>query len=77
MAVPSVTGKRPRPTRITYRAAVAKVIRLIKLREGLGHTAFADRIGCSDDTIANAENEATSLDPVLLLNIEQIGRAHV
>lgn len=70
MTEPNVFGKRGRPTRNAYRAAVAKVVRDVKSREGLGNVELADRIGCSDDTIANAEGEKHNFDPVLLLNLE-------
>jgi hypothetical protein len=70
MSEPNVFGNRPRPTQKAYRAAVAQVIRCQKLLQGLTNVDFADRIGCSDETVSNAENERTDLSPVLLLNIE-------
>lgn len=70
MTIPNVSGKRPRPTQKAYRSAVATVIRCLKLQHRLTNVDFGDRIGCSDETISNAENERTDLSPVLLLNIE-------
>lgn len=70
MSEPNVFGNRPRPTQRAYRQAVAKVIRCLKLRHGLTNVDLADRIGCSDETVSNAENERTDLSPVILLNIE-------
>lgn len=70
MSAPNVFGKRPRPTQKSYRYAVAQTIRRLKAKHGLTNVDFGDRIGCSDETIANAENERTDLSPVLLLNIE-------
>jgi DNA-binding XRE family transcriptional regulator len=58
-----------RPTRGSYRAAVAQIIRDVKSQHKLSNVALADVVGVHEDTIENAENEAGNLDPVTLLNI--------
>lgn len=54
-----------------YRDAVEEIIRQIRRASGLSDSALADHIGCSASTIRNARNGQTSLDPALLLRIEQ------
>lgn len=54
-----------------YRQAVEEIIRQIRRASGLSDSALADRIGCSASTVRNARNGQTSLDPALLLRIEQ------
>lgn len=54
-----------------YRQAVEEIIRQIRRASGLSDSALADRIGCSASTMRNARNGQTSLDPALLLRIEQ------
>jgi transcriptional regulator with XRE-family HTH domain len=54
-----------------YRDAVEEIIRQIRRASGLSDSALADRIGCSASTVRNARNAQTSLDPALLLRIEQ------
>lgn len=58
-----------RPTRRAYRAAVADIVRTVKASERLTNEGLADRIGCHEDTVKNAENEVGSLDPVTLFGI--------
>lgn len=58
-----------RPTRRSYRAAVAEVIRNVKSRHRLSNEALGDVIGCHEDTVGNAENESGDLNPVTLLNL--------
>lgn len=57
------------PRQKTFRAAVAKIIRDVKAREGLSNVEFAEAIGCCADTIGNAENENNDLSGVTLLRI--------
>jgi len=64
--------RRTRSDRITrqqYRAAIADVIREVKATHKLTNEALGDTVGCHEDTIKNAENEAGNLDAVTLLNI--------
>lgn len=58
-----------RPTQKLYRAAIADCIRHIKARHKLNNTALAEIIGCSAETIGNAENEHNDLSAVIFLNI--------
>lgn len=60
------------PRKMSYRAAVAKVIRDLKAKEGLSNVKLADTLDCSDETISNAENEATDLNAVTLLRIAYV-----
>lgn len=53
-----------RPREKDYRACVAKIIRELKARHGLTNTELAEEIGCCKETIENAENEHSSLNPV-------------
>lgn len=61
---------RSRPTQKTYRERVAKIIRRLKADNDLSNRDLADRIGCSDETISNAENERGDMKALLLLAIE-------
>lgn len=54
-----------------YRDAVEEIIRQIRRASGLSDSALAARIGCSASTVRNARTSQTSLDPALLLRIEQ------
>ena len=54
-----------------YRAAVARIVAAIRGREGLSDRQLAQRLDCSAGTIRNARMEATSLDPAILIRIEQ------
>lgn len=54
-----------------YREAVEEILRQIRRASGLSDARLADRIGCSASTIRNARSGQTSLDPALLLRIEQ------
>ena len=60
-----------RPNSGSYRAAVAQVIRDVKARHKLSNERLAEIIGCSEQTIANAETDRAenNLNPVTLLNI--------
>ena len=60
-----------RPTSGSYRAAIAQVIRDVKARHKLSNERLAEIIGCSEQTIANAETDRAenNLNPVTLLNI--------
>lgn len=62
----SLFGK---PSRRSYRAAIKEIILDIKARKSLSDLELADLLGCSKDTIENAQDEACSLDVVTLLNI--------
>ena len=57
------------PRKMSYRAAVAQIIRDLKAKHRLSNVKLADKLDCSDETIGNAENEHTSLDAVTLLRI--------
>lgn len=52
-----------------YRAAVAQTIREIKAERNLTNESIAEDLGCSEGTVANAENENGNLDPVTMLNL--------
>lgn len=67
---PSVLSLRARPTQKSYRSAVADIIRKLKAEHRLSNTDLADRIGCSHQTIANAESEDTDIKAVTLLAME-------
>lgn len=60
-----------RPSSASYRAAVAQLIREVKARAKLSNERLAEIVGCSEQTIANAETERAenNLNPVTLLNI--------
>ena len=60
------------PRKMSYRAAVAKVIRDVKSAHGLSNVKLADKLDCCDQTIENAENEATDLNAVTLLRIAYV-----
>lgn len=59
-----------RPSSGSYKAAVAQMIRDVKARHKLSNERLAELVGCSEQTIANAENERAenNLNPVTLLN---------
>lgn len=54
-----------------YRAAVEEILRQIRRATGLSDARLAALIGCSASTVRNARSGHTSLDPALLLRIEQ------
>lgn len=54
-----------------YRDAIREVIANIRRSATWSDRALAARIGCSASTIRNARNMTTSLDPALLVRIEQ------
>ena len=60
------------PRQKSYRAAVAQIIRELKAREGLTNVALGEELGCSGETIGNAENEHTDLNAVTLLRIAYV-----
>lgn len=57
---------------MSYRAAVAQTIRNVKAAHGLTNVKLADKLDCCDQTIENAENEATDLNAVTLLRIAYV-----
>lgn len=59
-----------RPSSGSYRAAVAQMIREVKARHKLSNERLAEIVGCSEQTIANAEADRAenNLNPVTLLN---------
>jgi transcriptional regulator with XRE-family HTH domain len=57
------------PTRGSYRAAVAAIIRDLKATHGFSNERLAERLRCSESTIFNAENENGNLEVVILLTI--------
>lgn len=61
-----------RVKRESYRKAIAQIIRSVKAAEKLSNEQLGEELGVSDQTIANAENEAGNLDAVTLLNIALI-----
>jgi transcriptional regulator with XRE-family HTH domain len=65
---------KPNDTPVTtdsYRHAVGRIIAAIRKAEGLSDRQMAQRLDCSAGTIRNARIEATSLDPAVLIRIEQ------
>ncbi len=54
-----------------YRHAVARIIAAVRKRETLSDRQLAQRLDCSAGTVRNARMEATSLDPAVLIRIEQ------
>lgn len=66
----NVLPRRSRPTRNSYRSAVKKIILDLQAKFGLSDPEFAERVGCSKETIANVRNERNNLDAVTLANIE-------
>lgn len=59
-----------RPASGSYKAAVAQMIRDVKARYRLSNERLAEIVGCSEQTIANAEGERAenNLNAVTLLN---------
>lgn len=59
-----------RPSSGSYRTAVAQMIREVKARHKLSNERLAEIVGCSEQTIANAEADRAenNLNPVTLLN---------
>lgn len=66
-SAPNVIGLFGPPNQRAYRAAVAKCIRELKSRHNLNNVSLGEHLGCSDQTIVNAENEETDLNAVTLL----------
>ena len=54
-----------------YRAAVERIIAALRKAHGLSDRQLAMRLDCSPGTIRNARTGATSLDPAVLMRIEQ------
>lgn len=67
---PSVVRPVSRPTQNAYRQQCANVVRKLKAEHSLTNEELGDRLGCSDETISNVENQRTNLNPVTLLNID-------
>lgn len=67
---PSVPRPTARPTQNAYRQRCADVVRKLKAEHHLTNEELGDRLGCSDETISNVENQRTNLNPVTLLNID-------
>jgi hypothetical protein len=63
---PSLFG---RPTERSYKAAVKQVILDLKAASGLSSRELEPILGCCKETIDNAEEEATILNVLTLLNI--------
>jgi len=63
-----------RPSSGSYRAAVSQMIREVKARHNLTNERLAEIVGCSEQTIANAEAERAenNLNPVTLLNFAYV-----
>ena len=57
------------PRKMSYRAAVARIIRDLKAKHALSNVKLADKLDCSDETIGNAENEQGDLNAVTFLRI--------
>lgn len=58
-----------KPTQKSYRAAIADCVRHIKAKHKLTNAALAEVVGCSAETISNAENENTDLNAVIFLKL--------
>jgi DNA-binding XRE family transcriptional regulator len=58
-----------RPSSRSYRIAVAQTIRDVKARHKLSNERLAELIGCSEQTVANAENECGDMQAVTLLSL--------
>ena len=54
-----------------YRTAVERIIAGLRKSQGLSDRQLAARLDCSPSTIRNARTGATSLDPAVLMRIEQ------
>lgn len=57
------------PRQKAYRSAIAKIIRNIKSARDLTNVELAEEIGCSAETISNAENENNDLSAVTFLRL--------
>ena len=55
-----------RPREKDYLKAVAKIVRELKAAHDLSNVELAEEIGCCKETIENAENGHTKLNPVTL-----------
>lgn len=58
-----------RPTKRSYRAAVAQIVREVKARNKLNNEQLAEYLGCHEQTVRNAENEDGDLSAVTLLSV--------
>ena len=70
--LPNVLPLYDPPRKMSYRAAVARIVREVKARYHLSNVMLADKLDCSDETISNAENENTDLNAVTLLRIAYV-----
>lgn len=52
-----------------YRRAVSKIVKEIQLQKDLDDEQLAERLGCSEGTVANARNQRGNLDAVTMLNL--------
>ena len=52
-----------------YRKAVSQIVAEIQGETGMDDEQLAERIGCSEGTVANARNKRGNLDPVTMLNL--------
>lgn len=66
---PNVLGLFGPPVQKSYREAVAHCVRRTKALHGLNNVSLAEALGCSDQTIANAENELADLSGVTLMRM--------
>lgn len=62
--------RRPRPTTKSYRKAVKKIVLALQAAHELSDAELAERVACSEGTIANARKETASIGGVTLANIE-------
>jgi len=58
-----------RPSSRSYRAAVAQIIRNTKAVNRLSNERLGELLGCSEQTVANAENEVGDLTAVILFSL--------
>lgn len=65
-----VLPTRSRPTKKAFRAAVAQMIRDTKAAHGLSNADLGERVGCTGETIGNAENERNDLSALTLANFQ-------
>jgi hypothetical protein len=70
MITPNVLGRAPRPTEKSYLDAVRDIILAVQAKHDLTDQELADRLGCSDGTIANARNRASKLGGPTLAALE-------
>lgn len=66
----NVLGRAPRPTEKSYLDAVRDIILAVQAKHDLTDQELADRLGCSDGTIANARNRTSKLSGKTLAALE-------